>query len=65
MPLIGNALGPLAKSILIPLGLTAASATDAIIHKKMLESGNTILITSNKEINDIMKIIKSLEESGL
>ena len=65
MPLIGNALGPLAKSILIPLGLTAASATDAIIHNKMLESGNTILIISNKEINDIMKIIKSLEESGL
>ena len=32
--LIGNALKPLAKSILIPLGLTAeASATDAAIHK--------------------------------
>ena len=25
----------------------------------------TTLITSNKEINDIMKIAKSLEESGL
>ena len=35
-PLIGNVLKPLAKSILIPLGLiTAASAIDAAIHKKM------------------------------
>ena len=31
---IGNVLKPLAKSVLIPLGLTAASATDAAIHKK-------------------------------
>ena len=31
---------PLAKGVLIPLGLTAAtSATDATIHKKMFESG--------------------------
>ena len=38
--LIGNALKPLAKSILIPLRLTAAaSATDAAIHKKMFGSG--------------------------
>ena len=36
LPLIGNVLKPLAKSVLIPLGLTAAaSATDAAIHKKM------------------------------
>ena len=34
-PLKGNVLKPLAKNVLIPLGLTtAASATDAIIHKK-------------------------------
>ena len=34
--LIGNVLKPLYKSVLIPLGLTtAASATDAAIHKKM------------------------------
>ena len=33
--LIGNVLKPLAKSVLIPLELTAAaSATDAAIHKK-------------------------------
>ena len=31
----------------------------------MLGSGTTTLIISNEEINDIMKIIKSLDESGL
>ena len=73
-----NVLKPLAKSISIPLGVTtAASATDAAIHKKMfgsrrppwditsyhsnLPSRMTTLITSNDEKNDIMKIIRSLE----
>ena len=66
LPLIGNVLKPLTKSILIPLGLTAApAATDAAIHKKMFGSGNTILIVSNEGMNDIMKIIKSLEKSWL
>ena len=65
LPLVGNALKPLAKSVLIPLGLTAAAATDAAIHKKMFGPGVTTLIISNKEMNDIMKIVKSLEESGL
>ena len=66
MPLIGNVLKPLAKSVLIPLGLTAAaSARDAAIHKKMSGSGFTTLIISNEEMNDIMKIAKSLEGSGL
>ena len=58
-----NVLKTLAESVLIPLGLTgAASATDAAIHKKMFGSGMTKLIISNEEMNDIMKIIKSLEE---
>ena len=62
LPLIGNVL----KIVLIPLGLTAAaSATNAAIHKKMLESGFTCLIISNEEMEDIMKIVKSLEDSGL
>ena len=66
MLLIGNVLKPLAKNVLILLGLTAAaSATDAAIHKKMFGSGNITIIISNEEMNDIMKIIKSLEESGL
>ena len=38
LSLIGNVLKPLAKSVLIPLGLTAAaSATDADIHKKIFD----------------------------
>ena len=64
--LIGNVLKPLAESVLIPLGLTAATSTaDEAIHKKMFGFGNTALIIWNKEMHDIMKIIKSLEESGL
>ena len=66
MPLIENVLKPLAKSVLMPLGLTAAVlATDVAIHKKMFGSGFTTLIISNEEMNDIMKIVKCLEESGL
>ena len=66
LPLIGNALKPLAKIVLITLRLTtAASATDVAIHKKMFEYGTITLIISHEEMNDIMKIIKSLEESGL
>ena len=65
MPLIGNVLKWLAKSVLIPLGLTAgAPAIDVAVHKKMFGSGTTTII-SNEEMNDIMKIIKSLEESRL
>ena len=57
LPLIGNLLKPLSKSVLIPLGLTAAaSGTDAAIHKKMFQSGNTTLIISTEEMNDIMTV---------
>ena len=58
----------MAKSVLIPLGLTAsASAADAGIHKIILGSGhnNTTLIISNDEMDDILKIVKSLEDSGV
>ena len=70
LPLIKNVLKSLAKSVLIPLGLTAkASATDAAIHKKMFRSGRhsefasrmTTLIISSEERNNIMKIVKSLK----
>ena len=66
LPLIKNVIKPLAKSVLIPLGLTAAaSATDAGIYKKILGSGNTTtLIISNDEMKHI-KIVKSLENSRL
>ena len=77
-----NLLKPLAKSVSIPLGVTtAASATDAALHKKMFGSRRpplditsyhsnlawrmTTLIISNDEKNDIMKIIRSLEGSRL
>ena len=66
LSLIGNALKPLAKSVLIPLALIAAtSATYAAIHNKMFASRVTTLIISNKEMNDIMKTVKPPEESGL
>ena len=67
LPFIKNVIKPLAKRVLIPLGLTAtASAADAGIHEKILGSGNmTTLIISNDEIHDIIKIVKSLEDSGL
>ena len=64
-----SVIKPLAESVLIPLELTAAaSAADAGIHKKILGSGhnnNTTLIISNDEMDDILKIIKSLEDSGV
>ena len=66
LPLIEDVFKPLAKSILLPSGLTrAASATDAAIDKKMFGSGFTTLIIFNEEMEGIMKIVKSLEDSGL
>ena len=57
---------PLAKSILAPLGITAAtSAIDAGIQKKVRGSGTTTLIISNKEMNDTMKIVQALEDSNI
>ena len=56
-----NALTPLAKSVLIILGLMATvSAIDAAIQKNIFGSGMTLLIISNKKIEDNMKIVKSL-----
>ena len=59
--LMKSVIKPLAKSVLIPLGLTAAaSAADAGIHKKNLRSGNnnnTTLIISNDEMDDILKMV--------
>ena len=61
LPLMKNSIKPLAKSVLISVRLTAAaSAADARIHKKILRSGTATLIISNDEMEDIMKIVKSL-----
>ena len=51
----------------IVLGLTAAaSGTDAGINKKILEYGNhTTLIISNDNVQDLLKIVKSLEDSDI
>ena len=66
LPLIKNVIKPLTKSVLIPLGLTAAaSAADAGIHKKILGSGNTTLIISNEEMDDVIKIAQALEDSNI
>ena len=63
-----NFIKPLAKSVLIPLGLTTtAPAADAGIQKKILGSGhnNTTLVISNDEMDHILKTVKSLEDSGV
>ena len=66
LPLMKNVIKPLAKSVLIPLGLTAAaSAADSAVHEKILGSGTTMLIISNDEMKDSTKTLKSLKDSGL
>ena len=56
----------LAKNILVRLGITAATpAIDAGIQKKIHDSGTTTLIISNAEMNDIMNIVQTLEDSNI
>ena len=65
---MANVLKSLAKRI-----NSRASAIDAAIQKKNFGSGTKTLVLSNEEIDDIMKmenddvmkIVKSLEDSGL
>ena len=57
---------PLAKNVLLPFGLTVGiSAIDAAIQMKIYRSGTAALLIFNEEIEDMMKIVKSLEGSGL
>ena len=64
-PLIKVAIS-LTKNVLSPLGITAAaSSIDARIQNKIHDSGTTALIISNKEMNDIMKIVQTLEDSNI
>ena len=66
LPLMKNVIKPLAKSVLILLGLAAAaSAADAGIHKNILVSGTKTLIISDDEMEVITKIVKYLENSRL
>ena len=56
-------VAPLAKNILAPLGITAAeSAIDAGIQKKINGSGTITVIISNEEMNDIIKVVQTLED---
>ena len=56
---------PLAKNVLAPLGLTAAmSAIDGSVQKKI--HGSVVkLIIEQEDMNDIIKIIEALENSGI
>ena len=74
LSLMKNVLKPLVKTVLIPLGIAAAaSATDSTIRKKgvqiwcasFLLSFVYDLKISNEKMNDIMKLVKSLEEPSL
>ena len=63
-PLMKVAL-PLAKNVLAPLGLTAAmSAIDGSIQTKIHGSGVKLII-EQEDMNDVMKIIKGLENYGI
>ena len=74
--ILGKILGPLLKtglsllkSVIKSLGLlgltAASSAIDAGVQKKIYGSGTTTLVTSNEEMNDIMKIVQALEDSNI
>ena len=65
LSLTKNVLKPLTKSVSISLKLTATSTTDAVIKKKKFRSGITTSVISNKEINNIMKLVQSHEYAGL
>ena len=57
---------PLAKNVLTPLGITAAaSAIDGAIQKRIQGSGTTSLVISNKEMDNIMKIIEALQDLNI
>ena len=66
LPLMKNVLNLLAKSVLILLGLTTAMpATDGAVFFFLNHGSETKAITSNEEMEDKMKIVKSLEKSRL
>ena len=58
-PLMKNAPTTLAKSVLTPLELAAASLTDAAIQKKIYKSGTTALIISNEEMENLVTLLKN------
>ena len=66
LPLMKTVIKYQAKSVLLPLGLSAGmSAADSGIQKKIYGSATTAMIISNEQMEDIKKIVKRLEESRL
>ena len=67
LPFMKSVIQLLAKYVLIPMELIAATTVvDAEKHKNILGSGqNTALVTSNGEMEDVLKIVKSFEDTGL
>ena len=67
LPLVESVLIQLARSAFLPLGLSSGiSGANAAIQRKINGSSRTTaLIISNEEMGDVMKIVKSLEESRL
>ena len=62
LPLIRNVITPSAKSIPMSLGWTfAVLAKNAAIQKNIFGFGMTTLIISDKELKDMIKIIKCLK----
>ena len=45
--------------------LATASAIDAGIQNKIHDSGTKTLIISNKEMNDIIKLVQAFEDSNI
>ena len=66
---LGSLLSKIAApsiKVSVPLVITAAaSAINRAIQKKIHSSGTKTLIISNEEMNDIMKIVQSLEDSNI
>ena len=54
LPLMKTVIQLLAKSVLIPLGASAAAAADVGLHKKILGSGTTKLIIANNKMKEII-----------
>ena len=66
LPLMKSVLTPLAKGISLPLELSAGmSAADAATQNKTYGSRSTALKFWNEKIEDILKIVESLEQKGL
>ena len=65
LPHLIKVASPILKNVALPLGLSAAmSGIDGAIQKKIHGSGTTVIF-SNEEVNDMIKIVKALEDSDI